>query len=102
MTPEHDRRAGTPNSGEPMHPEVLAAYAYVGTAVATADVNAYGSPAWYGWALREAFLAGCTHAQPVPLTRERINSLLLDSAQDSDEMHDFARDVERVILGGTP
>jgi hypothetical protein len=54
-----------------LHPEVEAAYAYVDRVLHTADIQAGLSPAWYGWALREAFLAGCSHAaalaQPEPV-----------------------------------
>jgi len=35
----------------------------------------------------------CVQHPPITLTREQINSLLQDTAQDSDEMHDFAREV---------
>ena len=57
LTPEHTSRR---TEGD-LHPEVREAYKYVDSVVATAD---FEHPlAWCGWALREAFLAGCTHAR---------------------------------------
>lgn len=58
LTPEHSKR----NMPGGLHPEIEAAYAYVETVLDTADLS---SPvrAWHGWALREAFLAGCSTAQ---------------------------------------
>jgi len=60
ITPEHTAR-GMENC---FHPEVEAAYAYVGRVLHTADGRSAfnNAPAWHGWALREAFLAGCSHA----------------------------------------
>jgi hypothetical protein len=58
-TPEHDRRvqpAGT-------HPDVVAAYAYVDSVLDTKDATLGLAPLWHGWALREAFLAGASHAR---------------------------------------
>jgi hypothetical protein len=65
--PEHTARA---MDGD-LHPELKAAYGYVDRVLHTADIqSALGIPAWHGWALREAFLAGCSHAaalaQPEP------------------------------------
>jgi hypothetical protein len=68
ISPEHTARATNNN----LHPEVGAAYAYVDRVLHTADGRSAfnGAPAWHGWALREAFLAGCSHAatlaQPEP------------------------------------
>jgi hypothetical protein len=62
LTPEHTARGNDHNSDAPIHPEVNAAYAYVDRVIDVADIDDHGSPAWYGWALREAFLAGCSHA----------------------------------------
>lgn len=54
--PEHDKRS----LGCGLHSEVEAAYAYVESVSDTSDIP---SPAgWRGWALREAFLAGISHA----------------------------------------
>ena len=67
ISPEHTARA----MNNDLHPEVKAAYAYVDRVLHTADIQAApGIPAWHGWAIREAFLAGCSHAaalsQPEP------------------------------------
>lgn len=68
ISPEHTARA----TNNDLHPEVDAAYAYVDRVLHTADHRSAfnGAPAWHGWALREAFLAGCSHAaalaQPEP------------------------------------
>ncbi len=60
LTPEHTSR--TIKDG--LHPEVDAAYGYVHSVASTADATSpVGGLAWHGWALREAFLAGCTHAR---------------------------------------
>lgn len=60
ITPEHSARA----MKNDLHPEVKAAYADVDRVLHTADIKTVpdGICAWYGWALREAFLAGCSHA----------------------------------------
>ena len=59
ITPEHSKRDP---DGDLYH-EVTAAYRYVEAAVPTADaVSPIGGYAWHGWALREAFLAGCSYA----------------------------------------
>lgn len=54
ITPEHDKRN---NEGS----EVSAAYDYVESVLDTSDF--IDSPAWHGWAIREAFLAGASHAK---------------------------------------
>jgi hypothetical protein len=67
IIPEHSSR----DMKNDLHPEIKAAYAYVHRVLHTADIQAGLSPAWYGWAIREAFLAGCSHAaalaQPEPV-----------------------------------
>lgn len=63
LTPEHTLRRNEHDSEAPTHPEVAAAYAYVDSVIDVADIEFYGAPAWHGWALREAFLAGCSHAK---------------------------------------
>jgi hypothetical protein len=61
LMPEHSAR---PYGGDNF-PEVEAAYRYVDSVVQHADaISSTGIdqvPAWHGWALREAFLAGCSH-----------------------------------------
>jgi hypothetical protein len=47
-----------------------AAYDYVESVVDKADTVIEGAPAWYGWALREAFAAGAAYA----LTKEQQNA----------------------------
>jgi hypothetical protein len=77
LTPGH----GSRQVSDGLHPEVTAAYKYVDSVLSTADAQSpMGGHAWHGWALREAFLAGCTHAlaqlpaadveRPRPLLRE--------------------------------
>jgi hypothetical protein len=56
LTPEHSARPWASVG----YPEVEAAYRYVDGMVKHADIPIQG---WHGWALREAFLAGCTHHQ---------------------------------------
>jgi hypothetical protein len=75
--PEHTKRI---LNGD-LHPEVSAAYRYVGSVVHTADAQSpFGCPTWHGWAIREAFLAGCSHtaalAHPemVPPTNEELDA----------------------------
>jgi len=59
LTPEHTKRR-TPDDA-PLHSDIVSAGDYVDYVVHTSDFkNAY---AWHGWALREAFLAGVSHAQ---------------------------------------
>jgi hypothetical protein len=64
-TPEHEKRMGprdtyieSPGS-VPLHPEILAAYEYVDKAKLNSDY--IDPPAWHGWAIREAFLAGISY-----------------------------------------
>ena len=57
LTPEHSARP----PGSAGEYDVAAAYQYVDSVVQHADVMTVGGHAWHGWALREAFLAGCTH-----------------------------------------
>ena len=58
LTPEHSARPWVSDG----YPEVVAAYKYVDSVVQHADaISPCGGHAWHGWALREAFLAGCTH-----------------------------------------
>lgn len=52
ITPEHTKRN---NKG----PSVIAAGKYVESVLHTSDLEA--EYMWYGWALREAFLAGITY-----------------------------------------
>jgi hypothetical protein len=68
LTPEHTFRP----HGSDSYSEVIAAYKYVDSVLLTADAQSFADKyAWYGWALREAFLAGCSHAaalaQPEPV-----------------------------------
>lgn len=65
LTPEHTKRGNGHDtfSDAPIHPDVNAAYAYVDSVIDAADITNGNSPAWYGWAIREAFLAGISHAQ---------------------------------------
>ena len=64
LTPEHSARSDG-------HPEVRAAYEYVDSVVEHADAqNPLAYPAWHGWAVREAFLAGCTHARRTTLAEQ--------------------------------
>ena len=58
LSPEHTKRQ---TSGPHSNPEVSASYDYVDSVLDTSDFE--GAFAWHGWALREAFLAGATHAQ---------------------------------------
>lgn len=64
QTPEHTKRgAGDDFSDEPIHPDVSAAYDYVDSMIDVADIHTEDCLAWHGWALREAFLAGVSHAE---------------------------------------
>jgi hypothetical protein len=65
-TPHHDKLDGGEhgfNHVGPIPRSMVAAYAYVDRVLHTADVHVGISPAWHGWALREAFLAGIAHAK---------------------------------------
>lgn len=67
LTPEHDKRNASHDANfderdsDPLHPDVSAAYNYVDSVINTSDYT--NPPAWHGWAIREAFLAGITHQQ---------------------------------------
>ncbi len=68
LTPEHAKR----DDGHDLHPDVVAAYAYVDRVLNTSD---YTNPyAWHGWALREAFLAGISHAAAAPIDVIRLDA----------------------------
>jgi hypothetical protein len=106
--PEHTARA---MDGD-LHPELKAAYGYVDRVLHTADIQAaLGIPAWYGWAIREAFLAGCSHAatlaQPEPegVTDEELLAMRSWSCHgptfDSD-LVDFGRRCYNLGRYGTP
>jgi hypothetical protein len=82
ITPEHTARI----MDNDLHPEVRASYAYVDWVSHTADIQAApGIPAWHGWAIREAFLAGCSHAaaesQPEP---EEVKAWMYRGEADFD------------------
>lgn len=66
LTPEHTLRGNDHDSDAPIHPQLAAAYEYEDAAVDAADIEYGGAPAWLGWALREAFLAGCSHVAKTP------------------------------------
>jgi hypothetical protein len=76
LTPEHSARP----SDSAGYSEVLAAYNYVDSVVQHADaVSPVGGHVWHGWALREAFLAGCSHVHStggyiVPTVVEEVPS----------------------------
>lgn len=53
-TPEHEKRIG-------FNGDIDAAYSYVESVSDTGDYEDMGSPLWYGWAIREAFLAGISY-----------------------------------------
>ena len=63
MTPEHTKRAGAARIGE-LHPDISAAYDYVDSVIDAAI--AVDGHAWHGWSMREAFLAGISHAKAKP------------------------------------
>jgi hypothetical protein len=54
-TPEHDKRPRGDG-------DIVDAYNYVDSVVGTNDLIVGFGPVWHGWALREAFLAGISHA----------------------------------------
>ena len=58
LTPEHTRRDSRDGR---LHDDIEAAYAYVESRLGTSDYH--GEWVWHGWALREAFLAGISHAE---------------------------------------
>ncbi len=55
LTPEHTKR-----SGQSIHPDIEAAYKYVESIQNTSDFK--DDLCWFGWAIREAFLAGISYA----------------------------------------
>lgn len=63
LTPEHIKRGSDHNSIDVdnfyIHPEVTAAYKYVDSVLDTSSFK--DEYLWHGWAIREAFLAGCSH-----------------------------------------
>ena len=64
LTPEHTKRGNGHDSfdiDQPIHVDVNAAYDYVNKVLDTSDYK--DSYLWHGWALREAFLAGISHAK---------------------------------------
>jgi len=82
ITPEHDKRLGGHdcNFDEtdhlPLHPDINAAYDYVTSVLNTSD---FTNPiAWHGWAIREAFLAGISHAQKnsIAISQEQLDQHL--------------------------
>lgn len=99
LTPEHTARHQSDD--KELHPEVQAAYRYVESVLDSADVPSgkLGGPLWFGWALREAFLAGCSHAsapkpgtpQPTTMggflaTKEAVEEYLHDTSAQSESM----------------
>ena len=107
IIPEHSAR----DMKNDLHPEVKAAYAYVDRVLHTADIQAGLSPAWYGWAIREAFLAGCSHAaalaqpEPVAPTDEELTDMAEFYIEDNGllGLHN-AGEFARAVLArwGTP
>lgn len=60
--PEHAKRWDEDAPGN--HPDVNRAFNYVDQVIETNDfIVGDLSPTWYGWALREAFLAGISYAE---------------------------------------
>jgi hypothetical protein len=65
LTPEHTKRNSDSDDSDSMR-DLCAAYAYVSSVLSTADaISPCGGYAWHGWALREAYLAGCSYAREV-------------------------------------
>lgn len=52
-----------------------AAYAFVSSLIPRADRMDHSSPLWYGWALREAFIAGHHHALNHPIDHPTLDDL---------------------------
>lgn len=72
----------------PLRPEVLAAYECVESMVPRADGEQGGGSWWFGWALREAFLAGVqwqrgSYIVEVDTEQNRVTLTLL--APDAEE-----------------
>lgn len=85
LTPEHTARHPDSDS----YSEVIAAYQYVQSVIPTADVQSSdGGYAWHGWALREAFLAGCTHARAALADEPAAGEPASVTGQPSDEAWD--------------
>jgi len=62
LAPEHEKRGEVDHASEgELHPDIVAAYDYVDSILATSDDDT--EYAWYGWGIREAFLAGISHAK---------------------------------------
>ena len=79
LCPEHTKRDGY-EDGKTLHPDRIAANNYVLSVVDTCDYKVSGVfPAWHGWALREAFLAGISYAQK-QLTIANGDTLTITSA----------------------
>lgn len=87
LTPEHTKRA---MDGR-LHPDVSAACRYVDGVLDTAGAALLqGGYAWHGWALREAFLAGCshnTHPRPIP-SLDATCQLILRLTAELARLHD--------------
>ena len=62
ITPEHTKRGSIDHATEgELHPELIAAYDYVDSVLHTADT--FQKHLWYGWSIREAFMAGISYAE---------------------------------------
>lgn len=64
ITPEHTKRRSIDHATEgELHPDLVAAYAYVETVIdSSIDTTKPVLPyVWHGWSLREAFLAGASY-----------------------------------------
>lgn len=98
LTPEHTRRP----PDHFIYHEVAASYRYVDSVLWTADAESpVGGYAWHGWAIREAFLAGCAYARgPVPhsIFVAEINQFrslcakLIEAAEDMTVENDGSSD----------
>ena len=87
LTPEHTKRVSEDhgsNDDAPLHPEISAAYDYVHSVLDTSDYEGR----WYGWALREVFLAGVSHAQ-----KQGNNMETLDCDVCGAKITDFENDL---------
>ena len=65
LTPEHTKRGNGHDSFSDVqiNQDVNAAYDYVNSVIDVSDIHVGNSPAWHGWALREAFLAGVSYGE---------------------------------------